>query len=353
MIQVTLPNTQYDVIIETGLRYAIGEQLAKIWSPRQVMVVTDEHVAPHYLADTVRDLTNHGFAVSEAILPAGESTKSLTVVETLIAQMAAAGFTRQDGIIALGGGVIGDVTGVTASLYMRGIALAQIATSLTAQVDSSVGGKTAVNLATVKNVMGTFYQPDLVLIDPEYLETLPDRDLVEGYAEVVKMSALAGGDFWQFTGKIQTIADIRANAPALISQSVQYKADIVMADEKEAGVRKYLNFGHTIGHAIELMAHGELRHGEAVAIGMVAISDRFERDGVAGLGLTNQLVDRLVAVGLPVFSPLVGAPDFYNHLKNDKKNNAGTLQLVALTQIGEPTIVPTKLGDMPIFMEGN
>ena len=353
MIKVTLPNTQYDVIIETGLRYAIGEQLAKVWSPRQVLVVTDEQVASHYLADTVRDLNKHGFTVIEAVLPVGEGTKSLTIVEKLIAQMAEAGFTRQDGIVALGGGVIGDVTGVTASLYMRGIAFAQIATSLTAQVDSSVGGKTAVNLATVKNIIGTFYQPDVVLIDPAYLDTLADRDLVEGYAEVVKTSALAGGEFWQFTGRIKTIADIRANAPALISQSIQYKADIVMADEKEAGVRKYLNFGHTIGHAIELMAQGALRHGEAVAIGMVAISDRFKRDGISTPGLTNQLVDRLVTVGLPVFSPLIGEAAFYDHLKNDKKNNAGTLQLVALTAIGEPTIVPKKLADMAVFMEGN
>ena len=273
------------------------------------------------------------------------------MVEQIVGEMAAYGFTRQDAIVALGGGVVGDLTGVIASLYMRGIAFAQIATSLTAQVDASVGGKTAVNMATVKNIMGSFYQPDMVLIDPDFLQTLSDRDLVEGYAEVVKTSVLAGGDFWRLTGDIKTVAAIRERAETLITKSVLYKRDIVVADEKEGGVRKYLNFGHTLGHAIELMAHGELRHGEAVAIGMVAISERFEKAGITESGITALLRDRLVAVGLPVTSPLIGQAAFYDHLKNDKKNAAGTLQLVAISVPGQPTIVQKDLADMPAFVE--
>ena len=273
------------------------------------------------------------------------------MVEQIVGEMAAYGFTRQDAIVALGGGVVGDLTGVIASLYMRGIAFAQIATSLTAQVDASVGGKTAVNMATVKNIMGSFYQPDMVLIDPDFLQTLSDRDLVEGYAEVVKTSVLAGGDFWRLTGDIKTVAAIRERAETLITKSVLYKRDIVVADEKEGGVRKYLNFGHTLGHAIELMAHGELRHGEAVAIGMVAISERFEKAGITESGITALLRDRLVAVGLPVTSPLIGQAAFYDHLKNDKKNAAGTLQLVAISVPGQPTIVQKALVDMPAFVE--
>ena len=313
--------------------------------------MTDQNVGPLYLADVSASLAQHGFTVHTTTVPAGETSKSLQMVEQIVGEMAAYGFTRQDAIVALGGGVVGDLTGVIASLYMRGIAFAQIATSLTAQVDASVGGKTAVNMATVKNIMGSFYQPDMVLIDPDFLQTLSDRDLVEGYAEVVKTSVLAGGDFWRLTGDIKTVAAIRERAETLITKSVVYKRDIVVADEKEGGVRKYLNFGHTLGHAIELMAHGELRHGEAVAIGMVAISERFEKAGITESGITALLRDRLVAVGLPVTSPLIGQAAFYDHLKNDKKNAAGTLQLVAISVPGQPTIVQKDLADMPAFVE--
>ena len=353
MIQVTLPDKQYRIEIQAGLRHAIGEQVAKVWSKRKVLLISDEHVASYYFDVTAQNLALNGFEVVPAVLPAGEQTKSLEAVNYLVGVMAENGFTRQDGVIVLGGGVIGDTAGFVASVYMRGIAFIQVATSLTAQVDSSVGGKNAINMDDVKNIMGTFYQPDLVIIDPEYLDTPDDRDLIEGYAEVVKTSALAGGEFWQWTGRMKTVADVRANAQWLIEQSVQYKADIVMADEKEGGIRKVLNFGHTFGHAIELMAHGELRHGEAVAVGMVTISDRFERDGNTESGLTDALVERLAPVGLPVFSPLIGQDDFYDHLKNDKKNQSGTLQLVALAAPGEPVIVKKELAAMKEFVEGN
>lgn len=351
MIHVKLASKAYDVVIACGVRHQVGERLATIWQPRQVMIVTDQNVGPLYLADVSASLAQHGFTVHTTTVPAGETSKSLQMVEQIVGEMAAYGFTRQDAIVALGGGVVGDLTGVIASLYMRGIAFAQIATSLTAQVDASVGGKTAVNMATVKNIMGSFYQPDMVLIDPDFLQTLSDRDLVEGYAEVVKTSVLAGGDFWRLTGDIKTVGAIRERAETLITKSVLYKRDIVVADEKEGGVRKYLNFGHTLGHAIELMAHGELRHGEAVAIGMVAISERFEKAGITESGITALLRDRLVAVGLPVTSPLIGQAAFYDHLKNDKKNAAGTLQLVAISVPGQPTIVQKDLADMPAFVE--
>lgn len=351
MIHVELASKAYDVVIASGARHEVGERLATIWQPRQVMIVTDEHVGPLYLADVSATLAQHGFTVHTTTVPASETSKSLQMVEQIVGKMAEDGFTRQDAIVALGGGVVGDLTGVIASLYMRGIAFAQIATSLTAQVDASVGGKTAVNMATVKNIMGSFYQPDMVLIDPDFLQTLSDRDLVEGYAEVVKTSALAGGDFWRLTGEIKTVDVIRERAEVLITKSVSYKRDIVVADEKEGGVRKYLNFGHTLGHAIELMAHGELRHGEAVAVGMVAISERFENAGITGSGITALLRDRLVPVGLPVTSPLIGQAAFYDHLKNDKKNAAGMLQLVAISVPGQPTIVQKALADMPAFVE--
>lgn len=351
MITVTLPNKVYQVKIETAIRSHLGSEISKVWSPRQVMVISDENVAGYYLDETVTQLTADGFIVSTAVVPAGEHSKSLVQVGDIINQMAEAGFTRGDGVIALGGGVIGDLSGVVASLYMRGIAFIQIATSLTAMVDSSVGGKTAVNLDTVKNIAGTFYQPDLVLIDITYLQTLEDRDLIEGYAEVIKTSALDGADFFALTGTIRSSIDIREHAVELVSRSVAYKARIVMADEKEGGVRKFLNFGHTVGHAIELLAHGDLRHGEAIAIGMATISAKFERDGITKTGMTQELIDRLKAVGLPIKSNLIGSDAFYEHMKNDKKNRGGILQLVAVSKVGEPIIVNKPLVEMSDFLK--
>jgi 3-dehydroquinate synthase len=347
---VTLKDKAYEVVISDGLRAGLGKRVRDLWTPRKVLVVTDENVGTLYLNEVVAALSEKQFTLYEKIVPAGESSKSFTMTTSAIEQMANAGFTRGDAVIALGGGVVGDLAGVIASLYMRGISFMQIPTSLTAMVDASVGGKTAVNLGDIKNIAGTFYQPDGVLIDPSFLQTLPDRDLIEGYAEVVKTSALAGGAFFEQTGQIGSAADIRTKADDLIRQSVAYKAQIVMSDERESGQRKVLNFGHTFGHAIELLAHGELRHGEAVAIGMATISQRFETLNQSTPAVTAALVARLEVVGLPTHSKMLGTPEFYRHLVNDKKNMSGTLQLVALPEIGRPTIVPMPLTDVAEFV---
>lgn len=350
-MHIQLPSKSYEVVIESGVFQQIIPHITSVWSPRKVAIVTDETVSQLYLASLSEQLQTAGFTVLPLIVADGESSKDLHQVSVLAAQMAEAGFTRHDGVIALGGGVIGDLAGVVASLYMRGIAFIQIATSLTAQVDSSVGGKTAVNLAVVKNILGTFYQPDLVIIDPEFLNTMDTRDLVEGYAEVVKTSLLAGGDFYQLTGKIDTPSDILKYASDLIEASVAYKANIVMADEKEAGERQFLNFGHTFGHAIELLAHGQLRHGEAIAIGMVDITRHFERVGISPVGLTEAIEQRLSAVGLPIYSDLLGTPQFYEQLQHDKKNTGTALNLIALAEVGKPIIVPKILADIQTFRE--
>lgn len=350
MITVTLPNKTYDVKIEMGLGRKIGTEIQQVWSKRKVIVITDEQVGDLYLHTTVSELQKADYDVITATVPVGEKSKSLKFIGEIIQTMADSGFTRGDGVIALGGGVVGDLSGTVASLYMRGIAFIQIATSMTAMVDSSVGGKTAVNLGKVKNIIGSFYQPDLVLIDPIFLNSLSERNLVEGYGEVVKCSVLEGGDFFDLTGKINSVDDILANASELIERSVNFKANVVMKDEKESNLRRILNFGHTLGHAIELLADGKLMHGEAVAIGMVSICQCFEKTNVTSSDITQAIKKRLVAVGLPTESNLIGTPAFFDHLKNDKKNDHGTLNLVALKKIGQPVIVPTKLTEMPDFV---
>lgn len=350
MITVTLPEKSYNVKIEVGLGKKLGTDIKEVWSQRKVIVITDEQVGDLYLHSTISELKKANFDVSFAIVPVGESSKSLQEVSSIIQQMADSGFSRGDGVIALGGGVIGDLAGTVASLYMRGIAFIQVATSMTAMVDSSVGGKTAVNLGNIKNIIGSFYQPDLVLIDPLFLNSLSKRNLTEGYGEVIKCSALCGGDFYQLTGDIKNFDDILTNATELIKRSVQFKANVVMQDEKESNLRRILNFGHTLGHAIELLADGKLMHGEAVTIGMVTISQCFESESITSKQIVEGLKKRILAVGLPISSKLIGQKEFFEHLKNDKKNDHGTLNLVALKNIGEPIIVPKKLSDMPKFV---
>lgn len=342
-VSVALPDKQYDVLIERGLLSRIGDLVAEKWQPRKVALVSDDNVAPLYQQQVENSLVAVGFDVYRYEFPAGEASKSLTVLGDLARQMAAAAFNRDDAVIALGGGVTGDLAGLLAATYMRGISLIQVPTSLLAQVDSSVGGKTAVDLDTIKNILGAFYEPDLVVIDPDTLQTLEPRDLVEGYGEIVKTAALKGGDFWHLIESINSPEDIMTHAPELSARSIQYKADVVMADETESGQRQLLNFGHTIGHAVEALAHGDLRHGEAISIGMVALSQRFEEAGLTEAGTTAAITDRLTAVGLPTTNALLTSPDVYDKVKNDKKNRHGHLNLVYLKAVGDPAIkaVPT------------
>lgn len=350
MITVTLPTKTYNIEIKSGLHQEIGSLFKSVWEPKKVVLITDQQVAKYYLNDTTSQLETAGFEVLTEVVPVGEQSKSLATVSKIISDMAAEGFTRKDGVVALGGGVVGDLSGLVSSLYMRGIPFIQIATSLTAMVDSSVGGKTAVNLGEVKNIIGTFHQPDLVIIDPDFLKTLSQRNLVEGYGEVVKCSALEGGEFFELTGRITDPVGILTNATELIQRSIGFKTGVVMKDEKEQNLRRILNFGHTFGHAIELLAHGELKHGEAVSIGMVRISQCFENIGVTQKGITSEITDRLLAVGLPIDSDLIGTDEFLEHLKNDKKNDGKQLNLVALSEIGLPIIVPKSLESIPEFL---
>ncbi|MBM7617171.1 3-dehydroquinate synthase [Weissella uvarum] len=352
MIEVNTKNHPYQVDLEFGGSNQVGQKVAQVWSPRQIVVISDMNVAELYLKPVVKQLRDAGFTVSTAVVAAGEDSKNLDLVQTIIKQMSNDHFTRYDGVIGLGGGVITDLAGVVASLYMRGISLIQIPTSMTAQVDASVGGKTAVNLGEVKNVIGTFYQPDYVLVDPALLTSLDDRDLVEGYAESIKMSLLAGGDFATLTGQVNSVDDLKNKVVPIIEASIQYKRDVVVEDEYDEGRRQVLNFGHTFGHAIELMAHGELRHGEAVAIGMVAITDRLTRDGYTQAGVSDEIINRLLPVGLPVFSEYIGEGDFFDLVLRDKKRSDDRINFIGLAKVGEPIIVKKDVRKLEAFVKG-
>lgn len=339
-ILVQVAARQYEVLIERGLLAHVGELVATQWSPRKVAVISDQNVAALYQKQVVKQLEAVGFEVFPLRFPAGETSKSLSILASLAAQLAQAHFTRDDGIVALGGGVTGDLAGLVAATYMRGVRLIQIPTSWLAQVDSSVGGKTAVNLAHVKNLLGAFYEPDLVLVDPAVLGTLPQRELIAGHAEVIKTAALAGGDFWQLVKEIRTPAQILELAPALSAQAIAFKAKVVMADEREGSQRQILNFGHTLGHAVEALAQGRLRHGEAISVGMAALSQRLSQLGWVPTTVAADLTTTLVGIGLPVTAPELQMPAMIDKIANDKKNRGANLNLVYLPQFGQPKVKP-------------
>lgn len=353
MISVNTQDTNYEIVLDDTLRDSLGEHVRNVWSTRKIMIITDHHVAPLYLDQVSHSLREAGFTVTATTVSAGEGAKSFSVAEKILTRMTELGFTRSDGVFALGGGVITDLAGVIASLYMRGVSLIQMPTSFLAQVDASIGGKTALNLAGIKNVVGTFYQPELVLIDPSVLVTMTARDYAAGYAEVIKMSLLAGGKFAKLTERMTSLDDVRVHQKVLIEASIRFKKQVVESDVFDHGQRQILNFGHTFGHAIELLSGGKLRHGEAIAIGMVTMSDRFERDGYTEVGTTDAIVQRLQAVKLPVFSELMSHPEFFETVTHDKKQRGDQIDLIGLSKIGEPIMLQKTMAHLPDFIEGN
>lgn len=255
-INIDLGKESYDILIESGVLGRLSEELSL---ERKVLIVTDSGVPEEY-AKTVAAFCESPFIVT---IRQGEASKSIEVWEKLLQKMLLEKFTRFDAVVAVGGGVVGDISGFAAASYMRGIDFYNIPTTLLSQVDSSVGGKTAVNLGGVKNIVGAFYQPKKVIIDPEVLKTLDERQFASGLAESIKMAACFDEELFELIES----GDARLNIETIIEKSIRIKASVVEKDEKEAGLRKALNFGHTLGHGIE--ANSTLYHGECVALGML------------------------------------------------------------------------------------
>lgn len=283
---VSLPGGQYDIQIAPGLLFRVGECFDL---DRRALVVTDAGVPPVYAA-TVAQAARAGRLVT---LPGGEGCKTLRSVETLLDAMLSAGFSRRDCVVAVGGGVVGDTAGFAAACYMRGIDFYNIPTTLLSQVDSSVGGKTGVNFGGVKNIVGSFYQPRGVLIDPLTLETLDDRTRRAGMAEVIKMAATSDAALF---ARLENSRDTAADLPAFIRGALAVKIAVVEADEREGGARRILNFGHTVGHAIEACRAGTWQHGECVAAGMPVMCEGEARARVravlARYGLPTRVEER-------------------------------------------------------------
>ena len=262
-IHMDLKENSYDIIIERGILKEAGKHLRL---DRRVLIVTDTGVPESY-AKTVAEKSKQPVICT---VPEGEGSKSLAGFETLLQKMLECGFSRKDCVVAVGGGVVGDLAGFAASAYMRGIDFYNIPTTLLSQIDSSIGGKTAINFGNVKNIVGAFYQPKKVLIDADLLKTLPDRQIANGLAEAIKMALTSDQDLFELLEN----KDIKENLDEIIIRSLNIKKNVVEQDEREAGLRKILNFGHTIGHGIESSENlSELYHGECVALGMVPMCE--------------------------------------------------------------------------------
>ncbi|EEH8830680.1 3-dehydroquinate synthase [Salmonella enterica] len=340
-ITVTLGERSYPITIAAGL-FNEPASFLPLKLGDQVMLVTNETLAPLYL-DKVRGvLQRAGVNVDSVILPDGERYKSLTVLDTVFTALLKKPHGRDTTLVALGGGVIGDLTGFAAASYQRGVRFIQVPTTLLSQVDSSVGGKTAVNHPLGKNMIGAFYQPASVVVDLDCLKTLPARELASGLAEVIKYGIILDADFFTWLeGNLDAL--LRLDGPAMaycIRRCCELKAEVVAADEREAGLRALLNLGHTFGHAIEAeMGYGNWLHGEAVAAGMVMAACTSERLGQFSSADTQRIIALLRRAGLPVIGPReMSAQAYLPHMLRDKKVLAGELRLVLPLAIGKSEV---------------
>ena len=330
-VTVELGDRSYPIVIGRGLLGG-GFDLAPFVRGTDCLVVSNETVAPLYYQKLLPNLA--GRDVSCVKLPDGEAHKTVATMQTILDALVESRANRDVCLIALGGGVVGDIAGFAAACYMRGIDFIQVPTTLLAQVDSAVGGKTGVNHAQGKNLIGAFHQPQMVLIDTDTLGTLPDRELSAGLAEVIKHGVICDPEFFAWL-ESNIAALLRRDPDALehaIRRCCEIKAEVVAEDEREAGRRAILNFGHTFGHAIEYsQGYGEWLHGEAVAAGMIMAAK------LSGLDKADvqRLVDLVKAAGLPVAPPAIAAPDWMRAMGMDKKVKGKQLRFVLLKAIGD------------------
>ena len=354
-VRVKLSNNSYDVIIGAGLLAQTGARLRELGFSGKAVVVTDPRVKKLYGAALKKSLTKSGFEVLVIEVPQGEEQKSLETAGRLYNELTDFYAERNTPVIALGGGVIGDLTGFVAATYMRGVPLIQIPTTLLAQGDSSIGGKTAVNHGQLKNMVGAFYHPRLTISDVSALKTLSKREFSDGLSEIIKHGVILDSEFFSYLEK--NLSKIRALDEAvlekIIARSVAIKAGVVEQDELDLGLRNILNYGHTVGHAIESVSGLKIWHGEAVAIGMLAEAVISNKMGI----LDKQAMKRLEAViagaGLPTRIPSLPVKELIQAMQHDKKIVQGKIKFVLPGKIGEvfitdevsPSLVEEVLSD--------
>lgn len=339
-LNVPLGDRSYPIHIGTGIVTQLD--LLPEWLVRnKVAVITNSTIAPLYLKNYADGLRARGVACIEIVVPDGEAYKSWETLNTIFDALLSNRCERSTPLIALGGGVVGDLTGFAAATYLRGVPFIQVPTTLLSQVDSSVGGKTAINHPLGKNMVGAFYQPAVVIADIDTLHTLPERELAAGLAEVIKYGLIRDAEFLDWLdANIEKLC--ARNPEALVyavERSCRNKAEVVARDERETGERALLNFGHTFGHAIEAgMGYGKWLHGEAVAAGMVLATHVSRRLGLIGQPDVNRIVDMLKRAKLPVDAPDLGVDRYLELMGHDKKVVGGRMRFILLRKLGDAFI---------------
>jgi len=332
----------YEISVAAGLLGRAGEIISGAAPAHRYAVVSDSNVAPLYASRLVEQLGQSGEPVPLCTVPAGEAHKSRESWAAVTDQLLAAGLGRDSTIVALGGGVVCDLAGFVAATFMRGVPVVHIPTTLLSMIDASIGGKTGVDTPHGKNLVGAFHQPSAVIIDPEVLDTLPVSDLRAGLAEALKHGAIADAAYFDFIASSAPL--LLAERPRerdvlalnhVIEKSVRLKVGVVAADERENGARKALNFGHTIGHAIELLSGFSMRHGEAVGVGMVLEAAAAERAGVTDAGTSSRIREALERAGLPTARPAgPSVSRILESMRGDKKSRLGEIEYAVPTRIG-------------------
>lgn len=343
-IHVTASNS-YDVIIGSGTLKNAAELIGNVLGKTSLMVVSDDRVYPLYGKVFSDSLSDAGFRVENFVFKNGEASKTLSTYGKLLSFICSEGFTRSDAVVAFGGGVTGDIAGFAAATYQRGIRFVQVPTTLLACVDSSVGGKTGVNLPGGKNQVGSFHQPSLVICDPDLLKTLPRREYACGCAEIIKYAMIGSESFF---GMLDT--PVSANYESVISTCVKMKRDYVEKDEHDHGLRMMLNFGHTFGHAVEACSGYSVPHGFAVAMGMSTITKAAAAMGVCSPDVPDKLDALLEKYSLPTEIPF-SAAEMQKEISVDKKNVGGSVRLIVPEKIGKCVILPVPLCDIPEWLE--
>lgn len=337
---------EYDVIIGQNVLSSLGEKVKELFGDTRVCIVSDSKVAEHY-ADSAKKILAEEKIPSEVFtFPHGEKSKSPEVLFELLEFLASKHFSRNDVIVALGGGVTGDLSGLAAAMYMRGMHLVMVPTSLLAMVDSSVGGKTAVNLKSGKNLAGVFNQPELVLCDLKTLLTLPSENFADGLAEIIKYGVIADKELFE-TVKNGEFAE---NIESVIARCVTIKSEIVHEDEFDTGRRNLLNFGHTLAHSIEKMSEYKISHGHAVAMGMLIISEIAWKRGISKERCQDEIIDAFLENNLPLSCPYSNSSLFFA-TENDKKCSSGRISIIVPEEIGNCKIMNIALAEFKELLE--
>mgnify|MGYP000215218033 CR=1 FL=1 len=332
---------RYPIMVESGCRSRVAPDLIPDYRGRRAVIITDTNVGPLYAGAIREELRAGGVEAHVIEMPAGEPNKTPETVFSLLSCLVDLGMDRGDIVIALGGGVVGDIAGFTASIYLRGLSLVQIPTSVIAQVDSSVGGKTGVNLPEGKNLTGTFYHPRAVYVDPHVLTTLPDAYFIDGFAEVIKHAFIQSATLYDTLAGFTSIGEVRKSDKLknIIYRNCAIKKKVVEQDEREGGLRRILNYGHTLGHVVEnYFGYDTYSHGQGVAIGMAAMARIGEALGITEAGVGDQIQRMLTTFGLPTEFPEMKQEEVLSILRRDKKAYQGEIHAVFLRQIGSACV---------------